>query len=242
MNQCQHPPHYGYQGMMYQQNVNQYSGYDHSIYSQNYCGQQPSFQSFIPTNHNSDRFNGFPVDQDQVRPAQRKTFESNSDRSDDNKRLFEFPEGGWECSKCQNYNFKGRKACFRCKKQKTDEDVEGKPDHMINGPTKQRKVRKNNNEIVQEANLYEYSKDNRVHKYKTSNQERAGDWICQRCFNHNFSFREVCNMCYLSQMESNKMVYAEPQRMMSSQQAGFELPQFMSYWVGPCKMNVLRVL
>jgi hypothetical protein len=49
-------------------------------------------------------------------------------------------------------------------------------------------------------------------------------------------------MCYLSQMESNKMVYAEPQRMMSSQQAGFELPQFMSYWVGPCKMNVLRVL
>ena len=22
---------------------------------------------------------------------------------------YKFPDGGWECSKCQNYNFKGRK-------------------------------------------------------------------------------------------------------------------------------------
>lgn len=35
---------------------------------------------------------------------------------------FEFPEGGWECSKCQNYNFKGRKECHRCKKPKSSKD------------------------------------------------------------------------------------------------------------------------
>jgi len=47
-----------------------------------------------------------------------------------NTLLFDFPEGGWECSKCQNYNFKGRDNCYRCKKDKTDEDYEGKPKHM----------------------------------------------------------------------------------------------------------------
>lgn len=45
-------------------------------------------------------------------------------------RSFDFPEGGWECSKCQNYNFKGREACYRCKKDKNGEDCEGKPKHM----------------------------------------------------------------------------------------------------------------
>jgi len=44
---------------------------------------------------------------------------------------FEFPDGGWECSKCQNYNFKGRKSCNRCKKSKSNEDNDGKPEHMF---------------------------------------------------------------------------------------------------------------
>jgi hypothetical protein len=46
-------------------------------------------------------------------------------------RQFDFPEGGWECKKCQNYNFKGRKECFRCKKGKDDLDYDGKPKHMF---------------------------------------------------------------------------------------------------------------
>ena len=56
---------------------------------------------------------------------QRPTFKKES------KNCFEFPEGGWECNKCKNYNFKGRKECFRCKKQKSMDDVEGKPEHML---------------------------------------------------------------------------------------------------------------
>jgi hypothetical protein len=32
---------------------------------------------------------------------------------------YKFPEGGWECSRCHNYNFKGRKECRRCKKPRT---------------------------------------------------------------------------------------------------------------------------
>ena len=58
------------------------------------------------------------------------TQEIYNDNSKQNSLLFDFPEGGWECSKCQNYNFKGRDNCYRCKKDKSDEDYEGKPKHM----------------------------------------------------------------------------------------------------------------
>lgn len=77
-------------------------------------------------------FNYKPADTEEKR-------EDSSVKSDDQsefKKGFEFPEGGWECSKCQNYNFKGRKACFRCKKAKSDDDFEGKPEHMTNGGNK----------------------------------------------------------------------------------------------------------
>ena len=47
------------------------------------------------------------------------------------KGAFEFPDGGWECSKCQNYNFKGRKECNRCKKVRTKQDLTGKPLHLL---------------------------------------------------------------------------------------------------------------
>ena len=33
------------------------------------------------------------------------------------------------------------------------------------------------------------------------------DWVCQRCHNHNFSFRNTCNMCHLSHEASLKMLY-----------------------------------
>ena len=62
------------------------------------------------------------------------------------KGSFEFPEGGWECSKCQNYNFKGRKECNRCKKPRTTKDTTGKPPHMKSedkaSPIKTQKERK----------------------------------------------------------------------------------------------------
>lgn len=43
---------------------------------------------------------------------------------------FKFPENGWVCGQCLNYNFHGRQSCFRCKKIKTLEDIEGLPKHL----------------------------------------------------------------------------------------------------------------
>ena len=54
-----------------------------------------------------------------------------------NQGQFEFPDGGWECSKCQNYNFKGRKECNRCKKARSKQDLSGKPLHLIKSEQKE---------------------------------------------------------------------------------------------------------
>jgi len=35
--------------------------------------------------------------------------------------------------------------------------------------------------------------------------EREGDWICMICKNRNFSFRDLCNRCKLSRVESDKL-------------------------------------
>jgi hypothetical protein len=35
--------------------------------------------------------------------------------------------------------------------------------------------------------------------------ERAGDWICYKCKNLNFSFRVVCNRCQMTKKDSDKL-------------------------------------
>ena len=49
-------------------------------------------------------------------------------------------------------------------------------------------------------------------------QERAGDWACQRCGNHNFSFRHVCNKCQLTLQENDEMLLVKEK---NQEQAAF---------------------
>ena len=44
---------------------------------------------------------------------------------------FNFPDGGWVCFNCQNYNFYGRLKCNRCLKLKSCIDIDGKPKHLL---------------------------------------------------------------------------------------------------------------
>lgn len=113
---------------------------------------------------------------------------------------FKFPEGGWECSKCQNYNFKGRKECHRCKKTKSSEDSDGMPAHMQQSALDKDALRKAMQKVAPaELSPCGFKKPS----------ERVGDWTCQRCSNHNFAFRDVCNKCYMSHIESSKMLYSQ---------------------------------
>lgn len=87
-------------------------------------------------------------------------------------KSFKFPDGGWVCLACQNYNFYGRVKCNRCGKAKTKDDPVGKPKHLL------RKENEENNQ-----------------PQKKVAKERTGNWLCLSCQNINFSFRQHCNRC-----------------------------------------------
>lgn len=55
---------------------------------------------------------------------------------------FTFPDGGWVCSQCKNYNFYGRTKCNRCHKYKSKKDFVGKPKHLVVYNKKQKKSHK----------------------------------------------------------------------------------------------------
>jgi hypothetical protein len=105
-----------------------------------------------------------------------------SSKKKSNKAQFKFPEGGWVCIGCQNYNFSGRVKCNRCGKSKTKDDPVGKPKHLL------RKENDENDPSVA-------AKTGKGPKKQL--RERAGDWICLSCRNINFAFRQQCNRCKL---------------------------------------------
>ena len=126
-----------------------------------------------------------------------------------NKRnKFDFPEGGWECSKCQNYNFKGRDFCYRCKKTKCEKDSDGRPCHMTMDAEKKQtlknaKNRKNQKKkAAQKAAKLEAKEAENSPENVLGQAERVGDWTCQMCLNTNYSFRSTCNCCNISQLQS----------------------------------------
>jgi len=57
---------------------------------------------------------------------------------------------------CNNYNFKGRKLCFRCKKVKGEDDLDGKPQHLIK--------KQNKGKVVCNNSEYKIHLDNRAAK------------------------------------------------------------------------------
>lgn len=122
-------------------------------------------------------------------PLQNITNRSNvivNDKSEDlqksEKPQFKFPDGGWVCLACKNYNFCGRVKCNRCGKNKTKDDPVGKPKHLL---------KRENDENDPPTHTKSAS------SHKKNLKERAGDWVCVSCRNINFAFRKECNRCKL---------------------------------------------
>lgn len=142
---------------------------------------------------------------------------------------FNFPDGGWVCSFCQNYNFCGRIKWNRWYKIKTKEDSEGKPQHIIRKEIKnKRKIEENNvNNMINVKKLvkpkiqaFKAQQDNSQHvSSETSNDmnnEKLGDWVWFSWSNLNFSFRKICNRCKLSREESDLQHYSMQPNAMST--------------------------
>lgn len=138
---------------------------------------------------------------------------------------FSFPDGGWVCSFCQNYNFYGRVRCNRCTKNKTTEDCEGKPQHIIRKELKAKKKNdENNNNLNKMSKFKKQAKAVKIQQVEVpqsnpeaiegtlkSHSERVGDWVCFSCSNLNFSFRKICNRCKMTREESDMQYQPMPQ-------------------------------
>ena len=83
-----------------------------------------------------------------------------------------FGKRGWQCSKCNNFNFESRIKCNRCSELKS-------PKTLI-------QIKKE----TEEKNLGDKKKKILI--------EKKGDWQCPKCHNLNFAFRKECNRCHLN--------------------------------------------
>ena len=121
---------------------------------------------------------------------------------------YDFPDGGWECCNCSNYNFKGRKSCHRCKKSKSDNDTKGKPNHMFLSMIEKKEIKaskqKEKRKIHVHAALTAIQNGTHIDDGIDSTtpaefrgKVREGDWACCRCMNFNYAFRDSCNKCGL---------------------------------------------
>ena len=97
-----------------------------------------------------------------------------------NAEEFAFPDGGWECSMCNNYNFKGRAKCFRCKKVRDQKDNEGKPKHIRQMENKKAKAKlaRQNGKNQPRPEFYQQLDNRMAQKYGVSKEETMGDWTC----------------------------------------------------------------
>ncbi|CAI2367263.1 unnamed protein product [Moneuplotes crassus] len=145
---------------------------------------------------------------------------------------FSFPEGGWVCSFCQNYNFYGRIKCNRY--------VDGKPQHIIRKETKRTKNDENNMNKMNKKRKNKPKKNNQNKEVNPSGDQSLqgdsksaqnsksskGDWICFTCSNLNFSFRKICNRCQIPREESDSQYASLQVSSMSSCQPhiGFAFP------------------
>ena len=83
---------------------------------------------------------------------------------------------GWICRICNNFNFKSRNICNRCKAEKAPKTIE-----EIN---KEKEIKIEKNKKIKEEKIKE-------EKLKKT------DWFCPNCANINYGFRKYCNRCNL---------------------------------------------
>ena len=99
--------------------------------------------------------------------------------------IFEkFGKRGWQCEKCNNFNFESRTKCNRCKINKMPKSL---------AKIREDEIRENGE------------------RKKKPLIEREGDWLCTKCRNLNFAFRQSCNRCKLPKPQPQMQNQLQPQ-------------------------------
>ena len=110
-------------------------------------------------------------EKDKIIDIPKETDKENIKEMEKEEYVFEkFGKLGWECEKCNNFNFESRTICNRCEAPKQPKSLE-----QIKIENEQKSGDKKKKPLI----------------------ERKGDWQCPLCHNLNFAFRVSCNRCKL---------------------------------------------
>ena len=163
----------------YNNNNNEYFHDNHFVVSEDEDGKKEDNENKeeYNNNHNNNNYNNNNniIDNNNIsnNNNNEKEIKKDSKELKEEEYIFEkFGKRGWQCSKCNNFNFESRIKCNRCYEMKDPKSLE---------------------EIKKEL-----EEKNSGDKKKKPLIERKGDWLCPKCRNLNFAFRLICNRCHLS--------------------------------------------
>ena len=137
-------------------------------------------------------------------------------KDNEEEYIFEkFGKRGWQCEKCNNFNFESRTKCNRCGIDKMPKSIQ---------------------KIKEENEL-----NNNGEKKKKPLIERKGDWQCPKCRNLNFAFRQSCNRCKLPKpinVQSNQPIVNQGNSPLNFMQnwgmmQSYNIPQTNYQWNYP---------
>lgn len=91
--------------------------------------------------------------------------------------------------------------------------LQSKPSKKVKTDNSPNLSSSSNKENINENSYSNYSPNiispnlssNKSKKGKKQFSERAGDWVCVKCKNLNFSFRSICNRCQLTKTDNDKL-------------------------------------
>jgi hypothetical protein len=113
---------------------------------------------------------------------------------------------GWTCHACSNFNYETRNKCNRC----------GKPikDNVASTSSKTSESNSPNSSLDGLEARSRANSDLNDSNKKKKFIERKGDWMCVKCRNLNFAFRDNCNRCNAIKIGVDKMVEQNMKNMM----------------------------
>ena len=115
-----------------------------------------------------------------------------------NNSRFKPSKGDWKCPKsnCRNWNFAKREKCNQCGVQRPPDEEghneDSHDDHRSRDRDNRRDSRRDD-----DNNRHRSSRNNDRERSTLKNppKYKEGDWICRKCGNVNFGWRQNCNIC-----------------------------------------------
>ena len=90
-----------------------------------------------------------------------------------------------------------------------NEDLQSKSQTILNNPMQNQANIQENTPLFSNNFSLNENESKKINKRGKHLHGRAGDWVCFKCNNLNFSFRTNCNRCHLTKSENQRLMYQQ---------------------------------